>query len=279
MVIFNRDDEARARTRKSLGFKKDDIVFINVGGMSTNKGIESIFRSLMELSSEPGGNRIKLLLKGDKHLYESNGRIMMHFEKLINEGAMTSDDANKFMSEHVVFTDVTLSFASLNYFYNAADAYLSPYAGEGFNLPVLEAISSGIPTFVSENGSTSGYVNTIGNNTKGSSKYIFIIPAEMFAWLNNEQFAWRYEYVLNSIAENMDYLVRYNAARRLENVNSKSFRSVKKYYERVHNVTRSMYSWDIVSRELIDYFRYVIRLVGDPEKNTKVCIVSDESTC
>ena len=42
--------------------------------------------------------------------------------------------------------------------YHMADCYVSPYKGEGFNLPVLEAMASGLPVVVTAGGSTDDFI-------------------------------------------------------------------------------------------------------------------------
>jgi glycosyltransferase involved in cell wall biosynthesis len=39
----------------------------------------------------------------------------------------------------------TMSFAEMARLYQAADVLVAPYTGEGFNLPVLEAVACGLP--------------------------------------------------------------------------------------------------------------------------------------
>ena len=43
--------------------------------------------------------------------------------------------------------------------YQAADAYVSPYSAEGFNLPVLEAIACGVPVICTKGGPTDDFTN------------------------------------------------------------------------------------------------------------------------
>jgi glycosyltransferase involved in cell wall biosynthesis len=45
--------------------------------------------------------------------------------------------------------------------YNACDAYVSPYKGEGFNVPPLEAAACGLPIIVTGGGSTDDYFDPI----------------------------------------------------------------------------------------------------------------------
>lgn len=42
--------------------------------------------------------------------------------------------------------------------YQVADAYVSPYRSEGFNIPVLEAAASGIPIICTSGGATEDFV-------------------------------------------------------------------------------------------------------------------------
>jgi glycosyltransferase involved in cell wall biosynthesis len=43
--------------------------------------------------------------------------------------------------------------------YGCSNAYVSPYAAEGFNLPVLESMASGTPVIVPRGGSTDDFTN------------------------------------------------------------------------------------------------------------------------
>jgi glycosyltransferase involved in cell wall biosynthesis len=42
--------------------------------------------------------------------------------------------------------------------YHVADAYVSPYRGEGFNIPVLEAAAAGLPIICTRGGPTDDFV-------------------------------------------------------------------------------------------------------------------------
>ena len=49
------------------------------------------------------------------------------------------------ITSKLIYVGDTLSFVQLAKLYQAADAYVSPYLAEGFNLPVLEAAACGLP--------------------------------------------------------------------------------------------------------------------------------------
>ena len=45
--------------------------------------------------------------------------------------------------------------------YRVADAYVSPYLAEGFNLPVLEAVASGLPVICTAGGPTEDFCSDL----------------------------------------------------------------------------------------------------------------------
>ncbi len=57
----------------------------------------------------------------------------------------------------MTYLDQTLSFADIARLYQTSDAYIAPYSAEGFNLPVLEAIASGLPVICTRGGPTDDF--------------------------------------------------------------------------------------------------------------------------
>ena len=53
----------------------------------------------------------------------------------------------------------SLSFGQMAQLYQAADAYVSPYRGEGFNMPVLEAAATGLVVVATLGGATDDFTN------------------------------------------------------------------------------------------------------------------------
>ena len=62
---------------------------------------------------------------------------------------------------------------SIATFYQLADAYVSPYRGEGFNLPVLEASACGTPVICTKGGSTDDFMN------EDTARFIESRPADV----------------------------------------------------------------------------------------------------
>jgi glycosyltransferase involved in cell wall biosynthesis len=60
-------------------------------------------------------------------------------------------------SIHMVDSNLTLG--GLRRLYGSADAYVSPYRAEGFNLPPLEAAACGLPVIVTRGGPSDDYAD------------------------------------------------------------------------------------------------------------------------
>jgi len=60
--------------------------------------------------------------------------------------------------ELLVYGGQAISMERMSVLYQAADAYVSPYSAEGFNLPVLEAAACGLPVICTQGGSTEDFV-------------------------------------------------------------------------------------------------------------------------
>jgi glycosyltransferase involved in cell wall biosynthesis len=125
------------------------VVFMNAGAMTANKGADLLLRAFAELCRRR--NDVYLLLKGTDELYRSNARVgaLLHsFEPQLRE----------LIGPRLVYGGTTLSTADMAALYRAADVYVSPYRAEGFNLPVLEAMASGLPVICTSGGPTDDFV-------------------------------------------------------------------------------------------------------------------------
>lgn len=173
--IFKPDRSNRQQIRQLYNIKEDDIVFLNIGAMTQNKGIIEILLILRALVFPwGGGDRIKLMLKGTGDLYECRAMVEQYLT-MLNLG----DEGKRLLEKNIIFTDKTLTCTRINDLYNACDIYVSPYVAEGFNLTVLEAIAAGMRVVVSDNGSTSDFVNCILENVSGMDMRIRKIKTEV----------------------------------------------------------------------------------------------------
>ena len=136
--------------RNNLGLHPEDVVLLNVGTHHWNKGLDVLLKSfVMARQINP---RLKLVLKDQQTTY------LMDSKSYINETIgeyIAKDDqlihAIKLISGH-------LNLAQLNTLYNIADAYVSPYRAEGFNLPALEAQTCGTPVVATRGGATDDFL-------------------------------------------------------------------------------------------------------------------------
>lgn len=140
----------RLAARRQIGVPEDDFVFLNLGAMTANKGIDILVRAFARVRRQHP--RARLLLKDDYKLYGiSAATIVQH--ALAQTPELVSEDLRK----SIVLISNTLTLAQLRLLYGAADAYVSPYRAEGFNLPVIEAIACGTPVIVTAGGATDDF--------------------------------------------------------------------------------------------------------------------------
>jgi glycosyltransferase involved in cell wall biosynthesis len=146
--IFSAPSAAeRAALRKKFGWD-DCFIFLNISAMTSNKGIPDILTSLHQISAQH--QQARLVLKGLDSLYTSAAALNSYLEPLPQHM-----QAN--LKSRVAYTGSDKSFREIADLYKAADAYVSPYLGEGFNLPVLESLACGLPVICTAGGSTDDF--------------------------------------------------------------------------------------------------------------------------
>jgi len=166
----------RKALRMKLGWE-GRFVFLNISAMTSNKGIPCLLKALgLVAQTHP---QVRLVLKGLDSWYNSN----KHIEELAGSYSTTEMESLK---QRVAYIGSTLPFSEIAAYYQAADAYVAPYSGEGFNMPVLEAIACGLPVICTGGGSTDDFISnefslainsTLKNsmNADGIEEY-FLVP-------------------------------------------------------------------------------------------------------
>jgi len=247
--VFKYDVSRRKRVREFYKVKDSDILMINIGSMTKNKGMLYILQILNVLVNRIGRKNYKLLLKGTGDLYQSKVFLELYFDELRQANAISLDEMNVLLTDHIIFTDKTLSCVKMNDLYNAADLYLSPYLAEGFNLAPLEALSSGLPVMISKTGSTHEYTRDIYKN--GGNEHVIYIESEVLTFENGyKQNNIDFSKLLNLILENEEKICDLKNKRDNGGVNS--YNTMKQYIEKD-------YSWDHVSDLLFDYFNWIVK--------------------
>jgi glycosyltransferase involved in cell wall biosynthesis len=95
---------------------------------------------------------VKLVAKGLASLYPS-----MNFLKSQIQGLTQAEMS--IIQPRLIYLENTLSFAEMARMYQSADAYVSPYSAEGFNMPVLESVACGLPVICTAGGSTDDFTS------------------------------------------------------------------------------------------------------------------------
>jgi glycosyltransferase involved in cell wall biosynthesis len=137
----------RAALRQRFGWE-GSFIFLHISAMTPNKGVPAMLRSLYEVGRRQP--QARLVLKGLDSLYASTAALNNCLKELPPE-------IHPAIRPRVAYTSGNSSYADIANLYKAADAYLAPYLGEGFNLPVLEAAACGLPVICTGGGSTDDF--------------------------------------------------------------------------------------------------------------------------
>lgn len=238
--VFKYDNSERQKIRKMYNIKDTDILMINIGAMTTNKGILLILESLHILVNKMQKTNYKLMLKGSGDLYMCQQFLESYFEQFKNQNKMSVLEIDNLLNNYIIFTDKTLSYKRINDLFNASDLYISPYLCEGFNLVALEYLASGGNILVPRTGSTKEYIEDI---YKVGEEYITYVDSSIN--IDSEGMC------QNNIQIN-------NLVETLLNNESK-FKSIKSSftYNKMANYINKEFSWYKVSELLFDYFKFI----------------------
>jgi glycosyltransferase involved in cell wall biosynthesis len=148
--IFNPvDQQGREEVRSQIGLLPDHFVFLNVGAMTWNKGIDVLLRAFVDVRMRHADAR--LVLKDASTLYGIRGANVV--ATFMQEHAELTPD----ILASIKVISAGLPLFQMRLLYGSADAYVSPYRAEGFNLPVIEAIACGTPAIVTDGGATDDF--------------------------------------------------------------------------------------------------------------------------
>jgi glycosyltransferase involved in cell wall biosynthesis len=141
----------------------DRFRFLFVGGTIPRKGIDQLLKAyLQEFSCD---EKVSLIIKdfGTRSFYQ---------------GSTCADEIYTIMSNpdhpRIIYFDQDLSEGDLARLYKSCDCLVYPYRGEGFGLPIIEAMACGVPAIVPNLGPSRDFCD---------EETTFFIPAkeEMFA--------------------------------------------------------------------------------------------------
>jgi len=246
-IFCRKQIEVRKKIRNFYNIKDEEFLLMNIGAMTRNKGIVHILLTLHQLVNIEKKTYFKLLLKGTGDLYQSKEYLEQYFNELISEKVLTPEHANNLSENHIIFSDKTMSYETINNLMNTCDLYMSPYLAEGFNLTALEALTAGCNVMVPKTGSTKEMMERIYKN-------------------QGNQFI----YYVNSIVETQDAMKQniiyvkdivdvINAnEKEMKEKWEKNFDNLKEKYKVMYEYIEENYSWNFISKELMNYFHEII---------------------
>jgi glycosyltransferase involved in cell wall biosynthesis len=247
----NRQKRKQVRDFYKIG--ESDILLVNIGAMTGNKGMLLIIQALHELVNKRGQKEWKLLLKGTGDLYSSKQFLESYFEQLQRESTLTQTDTDNLLKYHIIFSDKTLSYERIDDIFNAADMYISPYLAEGFNLTVLESLAAGLPVMVPETGSTREFINDISNSGLDTSKYILKLRSVVGQHPSG---------MLQNVIELSD--LTYSLINHKVHIQNMKTERYVNYYD-LQRYIKQHYSWSNVAELLYEY----LKLIVDTWQNTQ----------
>lgn len=150
-IYYPLSGDRRQSLRQSLGWS-NYFIFLNIGGQTDRKGIRPLLKAFAAVVDKYPHAR--LVLKGSELLYPSRDEIAEASRVMLNDAERAR------VLPRLIYTGAQLSFAQIAEFYQAADAYVSPYLAEGFNLPVLEAAACGLPVICTAGGATDDFTRS-----------------------------------------------------------------------------------------------------------------------
>ena len=145
--VLHPDESRRVDARRKLGVDAC-FVFMSVGAMTDNKGIDLLLRGFARVAD--GSVETRLVLKGADDLYASRDRLQHALDAL-------STAEREAVASRIIYLGDRRSVSEMADLLRAADFYVAPYLAEGFNLPVLEAAACGVPVICTEGGATDDF--------------------------------------------------------------------------------------------------------------------------
>lgn len=238
--ILFKNYKNRNKTRKFYNINENDIVILNIGSMTGNKGIQFILQALYVNIYIYNKKNYKLILKGSGDLYKSQEMISSYMEVFLKSNLINVNNFTEMIENNLIFIDKTFTYEVLNDIFNACDVYISPYLAEGFNLTVLEALACGLPVIIPETGSTKEYIDDIDNN---SHNYIYKIKSDV---------------VIDDIENKYNIIDVNNLLNAIETYEKNRNNITEENYNELKEFLINNYDWEKIVENLYEYFNFIV---------------------
>jgi glycosyltransferase involved in cell wall biosynthesis/SAM-dependent methyltransferase len=143
--------EKRLALRQQFGLGENFVFFTNGLLFNNRHGMARLLKAFAPIVEK--FPEARLILKGRDYLFEARKEIARICSHTLTE------TEQKRVQERLTYIGKNLSCSDLAALYQIADAYVSPYLAEGFNLPVLEAAACGLPVICTEGGPTDDFIH------------------------------------------------------------------------------------------------------------------------
>ncbi|MDR0927816.1 MAG: glycosyltransferase [Ignavibacteria bacterium] len=170
---------------------KKKFKFLYVGGTTYRKGFDLLLRAYV--STFKAADNVCLVVKeiGGNTTYKGQGC----YDQIMQVKATQGMPEIEYIMDEI--TDEQM--ASL---YRACDTFVSPYRGEGFSLPTLEAMASGLPVIVTKGGSTDDFT------TEETAWYLDSQKISVNSADNLPEDAYLLEVNLEDLMQTLEYVVK-----------------------------------------------------------------------
>ncbi len=221
--------------RQKYNIPLNKKIFLHAGAMTRSKGTYEVlflFYQLVFIYRRP----YHLVLKCSSDLYNSETILHDHLRNLSNEVLAFALD--RMISCYITIIPHTVSFEKMNEIYNCADVYISPYSGEGFNIPPLEALGTGCKLIITDCGGSNEYIKELI-----PSKSILLLPSKLVTHgdgtrRNKVDLAKSVELILH----NHEFLEETD----------------EEEYLRIRGILEDKFSWKRVVERYVEYFEGII---------------------
>ncbi|MCT7984320.1 glycosyltransferase [Laspinema sp. A4] len=143
--------EKRLALRQQFGIGENFVFFTNGLLFNNRHGMARLLKAFAPIVEK--FPQARLILKGRDYLFEAREEIARICSHTLTE------TEQKRVQERLTYIGKNLSCSDLAALYQIADAYVSPYLAEGFNLPVLEAAACGLPVICTQGGPTDDFIH------------------------------------------------------------------------------------------------------------------------
>ncbi len=127
---------------------KKNFRFLFVGGTIFRKGIDVLLEAYQQKFTAEDDVCLVIKDMGGKSFYRGQTA-----QQTIEEFRRRPE------APEIVYIDKTMTEEEMAALYRACQVFVSPYRGEGFSLPTLEAMACGLPVIVTDGGATDDFVD------------------------------------------------------------------------------------------------------------------------